>query len=66
MKESNNCLIVGMGCTACRIPTFAKCWEKVRKEIQREAWIQLKDTEQFKKDREIMDNELKELNKNRM
>lgn len=60
MKELNNCIIVGtLGCSSCHIPKFARCWEKVRRELQREAFLKFRNTPQFKKEQERLENEIK-------
>lgn len=60
MKSLNNCIIVGViGCSSCHLPKFARCWEKVRKELQFEAFMKIKDTPQFKREQERINNEIK-------
>jgi len=60
MKDLNNCIIVGViGCSTCRLPKFFRCWEKVRRQIQFEAFKKIADTPQFKKEREKIINEIK-------
>jgi len=60
MKELNNCMIVGvMGCSSCHLPKFVRCWDKVRREIQFEAFRKFKDTPQFKREQEKLLNEMK-------
>jgi hypothetical protein len=53
-------MIVGvMGCSSCHLPKFVRCWDKVRREIQFEAFRKFKDTPQFKREQEKLLNEMK-------
>jgi CxxC motif-containing protein (DUF1111 family) len=60
MKSLNNCIIVGAsGCSSCHLPKFVRCWDKVRRELQFEAFQRIKDTPQFKREQERINNEIK-------
>lgn len=58
MRETNNCKAVGFWCKNCPVPTFHRCWDKVRRELVMEAFIKVKDTPTYKREQEKIEKDL--------